>query len=222
MPLLALYLFYRQTAIPLGVPRVRWHDDVLLRVEWAWWTSSWTIPIPWIADWLAIAYHAFVPLLALAAAVAFWPGDSAGERRMARTVGTICVAWAVCDVVFVMFPVEGPRFVIPGLQAARMGDGILARFASFYQENGMIRGGAFPSAHVAGAVVAMAALWRRRSAFVAALPVAISLGAGAVYYGYHYASDVIVGAAVGGAVLGGVAWFRRGRTNLEGARSEPV
>jgi hypothetical protein len=122
----------------------------------------------------------------------------------------------VCDLAFVLYPVMGPRFVFRDLQWSRMGSGGLARFARAYQEQGMLRGGAFPSAHVAGTVAVMAPLWRwRRTLFWALSPIAAGLMAGAVLFGYHYASDVVVGAGVGAAVTALVA--RHGAGSRRGA-----
>ena len=200
LPLLAFYLYYREAAVALAAPDVAWHDEFLVRLERLLWTT--TLPFPgWITAWLAIGYHAYVPLLVVATVGAFGGGDDTGCSRMGRMVGAVCISWAVCDVLFLLYPVMGPRFMFPNLQWDRMGAGVLARFASVYQEQGMLRGGAFPSAHVAGGVAALVPLWRwRRILFWVLVPVTVGLVAGAVYFGYHYVTDVVVGATIGGAV----------------------
>jgi membrane-associated phospholipid phosphatase len=201
LPLLAFYLYYRGLGAALTAPNVVWHDALFLGLERPLWAAS--PPVAgWLRAWLMLAYHAYVPLLLAAAAAAFGAGDRAGCRRMEQMVAAVCLSWAACFVVFVLFPVMGPRFVYPDLQWDRMGSGALARFASFYQREGMLVGAAFPSAHLAGVVAVVAPLWRwRRIAFWILLPVALSLAGGAVYFGYHYVTDVVGGAALGAAAL---------------------
>jgi membrane-associated phospholipid phosphatase len=69
-------------------------------------------------------------------------------------------------------------------------------------EAGSARGTAFPSSHVAVAVVqsAFALKYQRRVGWVATVAT-ILIGCGAVYGGFHYATDVIAGAALGLAVV---------------------
>jgi hypothetical protein len=201
-PLLAFYAFYREMAVPLAAPDVRWHDNFFLRLEGQLWATPGTLRIPLLASLLAVAYHAYMPLLIVATAAVFRPGDRRGAERMTAMVGAICLGWGVCYLFFIFFPVMGPRFQSPEVQFTRLGEGMLAEFAAFYQDRGMHRGCAFPSAHVAGAVTALAALARWcRPLFWCVLPVGVGLTAGAVYFGYHYVADVLAGAAVGtGAV----------------------
>lgn len=98
---------------------------------------------------------------------------------------------------FIYFPVQGPRYLFPAP------DGVVAS-GYFYQlahrilEAGSSQGAAFPSSHV-GVSFAQAALMVRylpRSApllFVAATALSI----GAIYGGFHYATDAVAGLALG-------------------------
>ena len=201
LPLLVFYLYYREVAVVLTAPDIAWHDTAFVRLEGPLWGAALRMP-RWAVLSLAVAYHAYVPLLLAATIGAFGSGDRAGSARMGRMVAAVCLSWAVCDLAFVLYPVMGPRFVFPDLQWSRMGSGWLAQLAKTYEEQGMLRGAAFPSAHVAGAVAAMAPLWRwRRTLFWVLSPVAVGLAAGAVLFGYHYATDVVVGAGLGAAVI---------------------
>jgi membrane-associated phospholipid phosphatase len=216
LPLLAFYLYYREVAVVLSMPGIEWHDRTFVALERSLWTAAIALP-RWAVAWLAGAYHAYVPLLVAATIAALGAGDAAGSARMRRMVAAVCLSWAVCDLVFVLYPVMGPRFVFPDLQWSRMGSGALARFARAYQEQGMLRGGAFPSAHVAGTVAVMAPLWCwRRTLFWALSPIAAGLVAGAVVFGYHYVSDVVVGAGVGTAVTALVAGRRAESRRVRG------
>jgi membrane-associated phospholipid phosphatase len=209
LPLLVFYLYYREVAVALGAPDIAWHDAVFVGLEGALHAAAIAVP-RWAAACLAVAYHAYVPLLLAATIAVFGSGDAAGSARMRRMVAAVCLSWAACDLVFVLYPVMGRRFVFPHLQWSRMGSGWLARFARAYQEQGMLRDGAFPSAHVAGTVAVMVPLWRwRRALFWVLSPIALGLAAGAVLFGYHYVSDVVIGAGLGAAAAALSARLRR-------------
>jgi membrane-associated phospholipid phosphatase len=69
-------------------------------------------------------------------------------------------------------------------------------------ERGSSRGAAFPSSHVAVAVTqALLALRHQPRVGRWVAGVAVGLGAGAVYGGFHYGVDVLAGAALGAAIL---------------------
>ena len=63
---------------------------------------------------------------------------------------------------------------------------------------GSTRGTAFPSSHVAIALaISLSAFRWRRLPGVVLLVLTALLGAGAVYGGFHYATDVVAGMALG-------------------------
>jgi membrane-associated phospholipid phosphatase len=115
------------------------------------------------------------------------------------------VAFVLCYVVFVLFPVAGPNYAfehptgaVREVWSARLVYGVLAGGSSF--------GAAFPSSHVAAAGVAILALWREAPRAAAALVVpAVLLVIGTVYCQMHYGVDVLGGLLVIPAALG-IAW----------------
>jgi membrane-associated phospholipid phosphatase len=121
-----------------------------------------------------------------------------GRRReaFARTVLAVMLAYVLCFLVFVVFPVEGPRYAWgapPGVPG-----GPVRSFALAVLEHGSSRGTAFPSSHAAVAVTqAILALRYQRPVGVVVSVTAMLLIIGAVYGGFHYAIDVLVGAGIG-------------------------
>lgn len=116
---------------------------------------------------------------------------------------------------FIYFPVQGPRYLFPppggGLEA-----GPVYRLAHRVLEAGSAQGAAFPSSHVAVAAMQTAMVARllpRLMPLVAVLT--LGLAAGAVYGGFHYATDVMAGFALA-AVLAVTA--PRVRAGLDGGR----
>ena len=114
------------------------------------------------------------------------------RREFADTVLALVVVYALCFATYTLFPVDGPRFVHGPSSAPA---GVIRSVVVHLLESGSSRGTAFPSSHVAAALVAAICAFRfqrRVGVVVAALTVGLALGA--VYGGYHYAVDVLAGA----------------------------
>jgi membrane-associated phospholipid phosphatase len=201
LPPLAFLAFYRESMVVLGSAGTVFHDTALVALEAGATSAIPTLSLPWVGEWFAFAYVAYVPLLVVASALLFATGGPGADAPAGRTLRCICHAWAACFVLYVAFPVLGPRFLDPALQAARLGPGPFSRLAVANHDL-MLRGGAFPSAHVAASAVALLGLWRwRHRAFLLLLPLGASLAIGAVYLGYHYVADVVVGGALAAGVF---------------------
>ena len=201
LPLLVFYLYYLEARLALGGPAVVWRDAVVARAELPWWRAMSARPQPAVlGEVLAFGYVAYIPmLLGVMVALPGRPGRGAlaPAESMARR---ICLAWALCFVVFVLVPVLGPRFLFPWLQPARFGTGPFSHLARLNQTYGMLDGGSFPSAHVAATAITVWSAWRwRRALLWAVLPVSIALAVSCVYLAYHYVVDVAVGVLFGAA-----------------------
>ena len=204
LPLFVFYLFFKEAGLALGRPDVTWLDSVIAGSEIGWWESAGTDPgSPLLGELLAAAYMSYVPLL-IVVVVALLRLPSRGAWAPAETfVRRVCIAWAICYVLYLMIPVLGPRFVYAGYQAPRMGAGPASALAQLNQEHGMLRGAAFPSAHMAATAVAVQSAWRwRRAVFRLVFPLSIALAIGAVYLGYHYVVDIPAGLLVAALAIG--------------------
>ena len=123
-------------------------------------------------------------------------------RRAAREpffglMAATMVAYVACYVIYLAFPTEGPAHTLRHLHTEPIPDGPLASLVLVTQRAGT-HGNAFPSAHVAGAVVA--ALFSARFAIRYApllFALLILMCVGAVYDRYHYASDIAGGLVIG-------------------------
>jgi membrane-associated phospholipid phosphatase len=114
-----------------------------------------------------------------------------------KVVFALMLAFLGHYLVFIFFPVQGPRYLFPP-PGGELSQGIMYRLAHAVLEAGSSRGAAFPSSHVGVAVVqtAMAFLvWRR--AAPALVVATVGLGVGAVYGGFHYAIDTVSGLLLG-------------------------
>jgi membrane-associated phospholipid phosphatase len=195
-----------------------WRDAPLLAFE------AWLFPEPpilWlrgvtpaaVAELFQVGYLSYFLFLIVVAAVLRRRGDDAGFRGV---IAASVLAYLACYVVFVAWPMEGPAHTLRHLALPPVAGGPFHDLVRLVQRAG-VHGNAFPSAHVAGAIPPLIFAWRRTPWLGASLtPLIVLMGLGAVYDGYHYASDVVAGAIVGAAAAAIVlvvqqspAWARR-------------
>jgi hypothetical protein len=198
---------------------VRYHDPAIVAVERALFGGQpaydWAGAMPSLA--LSELLHAcylsyylliYTPPLLLYVGHLAEPGRSGGSTLAFReTVLAVLIAFLACFVVFIVFPVQGPRYL--GVPAG-VPDGPVRRLVLALLETGSSRGAAFPSSHVSVAIAqgAMALRYQPRVGR-RIVPLAIGLAAGAVYGGFHYGIDAIVGAALGVGAAYAAAPLRR-------------
>jgi membrane-associated phospholipid phosphatase len=176
-----------------------WRDRHLLAFEAALFAEPPTVWLgrfasPIVTEILALGYVSYFFILLVVAATLSRRADQAPFFGvMAATV----LAYVACYMVFITFPTEGPAHTLAHLHTAPLGGGPLHALVVFTQQAG-VHGNAFPSAHVAGAVAPLVFAWRHaRTLALWLTPLVVLLGVGAVYFRYHYASDVLAGIPIG-------------------------
>jgi membrane-associated phospholipid phosphatase len=147
---------------------------------------------------LHTCYLAYYPIL-YGSPLGLW---LAGRRDASRhTILAIMVTFYLCYAAFLFFPVAGPRYAFPTAHNAAT-EVWPARLAAWLLDHGDSWGAAFPSSHVAAAVVATGMAlrhWRRFG--LALLPFTTGLILATVYGQFHYAVDALAGLAVAALVL---------------------
>lgn len=117
----------------------------------------------------------------------------------------VLITFFLSYLLFIFIPVAGPRFMIMDeIHVSYQGIFVTEFLRGFVEATGL-RGGAFPSSHVAVAIVILSFVWKYypnigRRVF---LPAVIALSVATVYGQYHYVTDVITGAVMG-IVIGGI------------------
>jgi membrane-associated phospholipid phosphatase len=161
-------------------------------------TWAGALPSRPLSEVLHLAYILYYAIIYVPPAVLYFcrPSQGEGKRPFYATVFAMTVTVVVSFAAFSVFPVEGPRFAWgapPGVPS-----GPTRAFTLLILEHGSARGTAFPSSHVAIALAqALSSLrWRRPMGIWVAITTAL-LAVGAVYGGFHYASDVLAGTVVG-------------------------
>ncbi|MBI4538571.1 MAG: phosphatase PAP2 family protein [Gemmatimonadetes bacterium] len=192
MPFLYAELRFLNQSLVVG-----YRDDAILALEQALFrmqparTLAGALPFPLLSELLHAGYLSYYLLIYAPPLVLYLRGRDAefGEMLFSEML-----TFYACYLVFVFFPVQGPRYLWPAPPGVP--DGPLRALALFLLEAGSSQGAAFPSSHVAVALMQTIVAFRAlpRLAPVMAL-LTLALGAGAVYSGFHYATDVAAGAA---------------------------
>lgn len=163
------------------------------------------MPVPWLSSVLHSCYLAYYAIL-YTPPLALW---FSGRREAARhTILGIMITFYLCYVVFLFYPVAGPRYAFP-LPHNAATEVAPARLTQWLLDRGDSWGAAFPSSHVAASVVAtgFALRYWRPLGFALLLPTT-GLVLAVVYGQFHYGVDALSGLLVAGVML---AVMQRGR-----------
>jgi membrane-associated phospholipid phosphatase len=109
------------------------------------------------------------------------------------------VAFFISYLLFILIPVAGPRYMIADQIHASYKGIVVTEFLRRFVEGAGLHGGAFPSSHVAVAIVVLFFVWKYFPGIGkwAFLPAVIALSMATVYGQYHYLTDVVAGVAMG-------------------------
>lgn len=123
-------------------------------------------------------------------------------RSLERMVLAAAVAFYVCYLIFIFYPVVGPRFYLADYYYLPLIGPFFTPLTQRILAAGGLLGGAMPSSHCA---VALVALWTLagevRKAAVPAMLLLALLCVGTIYGRCHYVSDVAAGLLMGTIVL---------------------
>ncbi len=213
-PLLLLPALYPALDILNDFGGVATHDATVRRwerflfggeVSRSWWQAHPS------QIWSAVLHGAYLAYYGVLAAplVCFLARGRIRDAR--RLVDWLIPTFLICYAVFLSFPVAGPYYEFPRPDGRLLANPA-ARLVYATLERGSAYGAAFPSSHVAAALVATAAAFAGSRTLGACLaPLAGLLAIAVVYCQMHYAVDALAGAVLAGIVVGvGTAAERAG------------
>jgi membrane-associated phospholipid phosphatase len=153
--------------------------------------GRWSDPL--VSELLHAAYVSYYAIIYVPPVVLYLRGR---RESFYSTVAGLMTVFAFCYLIFIVFPVAGPRYLWP--PPPGVFEGPVRRFVLSVLAAGSAKGTAFPSSHVAVATVQsiLAFRWSARAG-VALSVLTTGLALGAVYGGFHYGVDVLAGAGVG-------------------------
>jgi membrane-associated phospholipid phosphatase len=217
---LPLYIFFfeeLQGLVHMVFPG--WFDHWLIQFDY---NFAGVHPSAWLArfanpalnDFMQFSYMTYFLYLVILPAIFY-------VQKQRREYWTVMVSTAVAHysvyAIAVLFPVESPYFALASLHLAPLQGGAFTTTIEFIERFGRVHGAAFPSAHVAGSMVAILAARRYKPwLFWICVPFFASMCVATVYGRYHYVADVLAGIAVGA-----IAWIAgQGLMERKGAMPE--
>jgi membrane-associated phospholipid phosphatase len=153
-----------------------------------------------LSEYLHFCYLSYVVVIPLVSAYWYVSGRRAAFGELLLMLSTVLLG---SYLFFILLPVDSPYYL-----SQRLGPPLSGHFffdlVQQMSARGGARGGAFPSAHVSGAVVVSLVAWRhqRRLAYLL-LPHAGSVMVATVYGRFHYVLDTLAGAVLAIAVVVG-------------------
>ncbi len=200
-PLLLVPALYTElAALNLTVWNGRYFDPLILAAERALFgvqpsrALAASAPYPALSEALHASYLSYYLIIYVPPLVLWLRGR---RDAFAKAVFTLMLAFFAHYLFFIYFPVQGPRYLFPAPGGA-IARGHAYALAHRLLEAGSSRGAAFPSSHV-GVSVAQCVNVVRYIPWLAPVAVllTIGLGVGAVYGGFHYATDAMAGLGLG-------------------------
>ncbi len=188
-----------------------WQDPLILHAEAS------VFPIPptvwlrhfqgfWVTELLEFGYFTFywiMPAVGGVLYVSLWSARSQSEANNSAQpfrvwMDATVFGYVVCYLTYLLAPTEGPAHTLPPQALSHVSAGPFHWLVLLIQHHAGVHGNAFPSGHIMASFVALLAAvrWRPTLAKWLVAPVLL-MCVGAVYDGYHYASDVVAGAIVG-------------------------
>ncbi|MEO8480434.1 MAG: phosphatase PAP2 family protein [Gemmatimonadota bacterium] len=151
-------------------------------------------PGPSYVNWiLGFSYLAFFPMVIAAPLVLWLQGKHEHARR---AIFGISLTFLTCYLIFLLFPVAGPSYLI-GWPDTQTSADLPVRLVRSLNERGDSWGSAFPSSHVAGSATALGlGMLGCKKLGTMLMPIAIGILLAVIYFRVHYVLDAVAGLAM--------------------------
>lgn len=199
-PLPLYILFFEELQCLVHAIYPGWFDRYLIRFDFhlagihpSIWLAQFAGPA--LNDFMQFAYMTYFLYLILLPSILY-----VQRERLAfwTTMVSTAIAHYSVYVIAILFPIESPYYSLASLQPKPLTGGYFTAAINLIERFGRVHGAAFPSAHVAGSMVAILASWKyRRWLFWICLPFFASMCIATIYGRYHYVADVLAGLIVG-------------------------
>jgi len=197
-----LYVFiFEEIGKMIHLIRPMFHDGWVLALEartFGGYPTVWLqdLATPWLTELMSFFYMTYYFLIPVLGLNLYIRREWKPLNDLILTTG---VTFFFCFLHYLCMPVLGPIFhpeTLP-FDLVSLQAGPLTTFEQWLFFKGSIQGGAFPSSHVAVAVVVLSSAFRTRRYPWVFLITVTGLAVSTVYNGYHYGVDVIYGVVAG-------------------------
>lgn len=156
-----------------------------------------------LSELMDLGYFSYYPLFPVVGGLLYARRE---KQPFCALVLSSVLMYFICFFIYIGFPTQGPRHALTEYHMPPAG-WVFSRLVRFIQAGAGVHGNALPSSHVALAMLCALAAQRWLPRIAPLVWASLSLIClGAVYDGYHYASDVVAGilVALTSAKLGGL------------------
>lgn len=149
----------------------------------------------WLNEVMSLAYLSYYLILPVSVLYLVVKKEWETLERLTLTVG---LTFYFCYLIFIFFPIAGPRFYLNNIYYLPLWGPYFTDIATWVVHRGGLFGGAMPSSHCAVALVVVLVLGKRFNGARYVLTFfLLMVCAGTIYGRYHYVSDVVAGIFVG-------------------------
>ncbi len=219
-PLILVYAFFQSIGAMIHIIHPEYLDPLMVAADrlvfgrdLTPWLQSYARP--WLTELMYFFYtsYYFFPVFI---GIPLWrrwrrSASPADSDRFREFLLAVSLTFWVCYLHFLITPGGGPVYFedYPG-RLLHLTGGPITAFEQWLFATGGMEGGAFPSSHVAMALVSATYAVRFRIAPWFFVPAAIGLGISTMYNGYHYGVDVLWGIVVAAVMIWWVPRLFRG------------
>jgi membrane-associated phospholipid phosphatase len=199
---LGLFIFlYEESGILNHLVFDRYFSDIFVQID-AWIfgfqpsvTLSQKLSHPAISEYMSFSYFTYYPLIPFLGTILYLKGK---YRQFDTVMFSASLTFYACFLFFIFFPVAGPQFTFEEVIGRELKGYLFAPLMNLVLEMGEIENGAFPSSHVAIAMVILlfSFQYERKVAYILTY-FFIMLCVSTVYINAHYFIDIPGGIAVG-------------------------
>jgi hypothetical protein len=204
-PIILVIIFYGALDVLTGHGAVATHEKAIQhweavifggQVSREWWQRY---PSQFWSTLLHAVYASYYLIIAAGPLLFLWRGETGKLRRV---VTAVSATYGICFVIFLLYPVAGPNYEFPK-PSAEFINNPAAHLVYALLQRGSSYGAAFPSSHVAAALVAAYTTWMgsRKLGLILAVP-SLLLVVAVVYCQMHYAMDSLAAVVLAGGVVG--------------------
>ena len=177
-----------------------WANDFVVNLDLALFgvhPTVWvqTLFTPWLTEIMNFFYAFYYTFIPISAFTLYFRGR---EKETLDFLFTVFLAYCSVFMLFLVFPAEGPWVILKDLHTVRPEGGIFLWLNEFIQGRGSIRGGCFPSSHVAAAYAILWGTYKYQWKLgIIMTPFVFGMAAATVYCQYHHAVDALSGMLIG-------------------------